>query len=352
MTSNWLSERVKPVDRDAEERALRRQSQLTKPSGSLGQLEHLATRMAALQGRERPVVDKVRITVFAADHGVALEGVSAFPQAVTSQMLANFIGGGAAISVLAAQLGAGLEIVDTGIVNTDNDSGVTPRPGVRDCRVGNGTGNIRVQDAMSEEQLQNALQAGREAVERSAGADLFIGGDMGIANTTPATALGSALLAVDPEVLAGPGTGLNPDGVRHKSLIIREALNRYSWSGVPPLEVMRRLGGFEIAALTGAMLRGAQLGVPMLVDGFITTAAALAAVRHDPATKDWLIFSHRSAEPGHGLLLTAMQAEPLLDLSMRLGEGSGAAVAVPLLRMACSLHSGMATFAEAGVSEG
>ncbi len=349
MTPAWLSDSIRSVDPKWAERALEHQAQLTKPPGSLGRLEEVAVRLSALQGRERPAADRVHVTVFAADHGVALEGVSAFPQEVTSQMLDNFVRGGAAISVMSRSMGASLEIVDVGTA-----AGGTDRPGVRNHRVGKGTANIRTQDAMSEAQLERALQAGREAAERAsqAGCDLFIGGDMGIANTTSATALACALLSADPKTLAGPGTGLNPAGVMHKATVIKDALDRCMGAGGRPLEVLRCLGGFEIAALTGAFIRAAQLGLPVLVDGFITTAAALVAVRHDQSVGSWLLFSHQSSEPGHGEMLKALKSRPLLDLSLRLGEGSGAAAAVPLLRLACSLHNEMATFAEAGISEG
>lgn len=348
MTPAWLSDSIKTVDPALAKRALEHQAQLTKPPGSLGGLEEVAVRLSALQGRDRPSADRVHVTVFAADHGVAHEGVSAFPQEVTAQMLDNFVRGGAAISVMSRYLGAALEIVDVGTLADG-----AGRPGVQDHRVGEGTGNIRIQDAMSEAQLAGSLQAGREAAERAveAGSDLFIGGDMGIANTTSATALACALLKADPMALAGPGTGLNPAGVRHKAEVVQDALDRRTGVGDQPLEALRCLGGFEIAALAGAFVRAAQLGLPVLVDGFIATAAALVAVGHDREVGSWLLFSHRSSEPGHGGMLKAMEARPLLDLSLRLGEGSGAAAAVPLLRLACTLHNEMATFAQAGISE-
>jgi len=205
---------------------------------------------------------------------------------------------------------------------------------------------------MSDAQLRGALEAGRQSVERagSGGAQLYIGGDMGIGNTTAAAALACALLSARPEALAGPGTGLDKSGVAHKTSVIRRALEKHSAHLRTPCETLQRLGGFEIAALTGAYIRCAQLGLPALIDGFISSAAALAASRLVPGAQAWWLFAHRSAEPGHAPILAALEAHPLLDLGMRLGEGSGAAVAVPLLRLACVLHSGMATFAEAGVS--
>jgi nicotinate-nucleotide--dimethylbenzimidazole phosphoribosyltransferase len=342
----WYSEPAKRPDAGAAEAARRRQDTLTKPPGSLGELEALAIRLAGLQGRERPLVERVQISVFAADHGVAAEGVSAFPQAVTAEMVKNFARGGAAISVLARTLGATLEVVDLG---TAFDPGEWPQ--VRRCRLGPGTANFAREAAMSPAQCAAALDAGRASVERALReqAELFIGGDMGIANTSSATALACALLGEEPQALAGPGTGLDAAGVRRKVEVIRAALALHAAQPGDPWRALCTLGGFEIAALVGAFIACSRLGLPALVDGFIATAAALVAERLCPGTRDWLLFAHRSAEPGHARLLQALQARPLLDLGMRLGEGSGAATAVPLLRLACALHGGMATFSEAGV---
>lgn len=205
---------------------------------------------------------------------------------------------------------------------------------------------------MTEHQLYRALGAGRHAAERARLADgqVFIGGEMGIANTTAATALACALLGASPPALTGPGTGLDRSGVAHKASVIQRALDRHADALASPLEILRRLGGFEIAALTGAYLACGHMGVPVLVDGFISSVAALVATRLQPGTAQWLLYSHASAEPGHAAVLAALQAQPLLDLDMRLGEGSGAAIAIPLLRLACALHNDMATFAEAQVS--
>jgi len=345
---DWLIQPTAPLDEAAARRAREHQQQLTKPPGSLGQLEMLAEWLAARQGTERPAADRLAITVFAADHGLASEGVSAFPQAVTGEMVKNFAHGGAAISVLARELGAKLEVVNLG---TLKDTG--PLPGVIDTRLGPGTANALHEAAMSTEQLQAALAAGRGAVARTKdkGSQLFIGGDMGIGNTASATACACALLDLPAAALTGPGTGLDAAGVARKAALIQQALDRHRESLGEPLEILRRLGGFEIAALTGSYIACAQHRLPVLVDGFITSAAALLAVRIQPGTRDWLLFCHRSAEPGHARILEALGAEPLLDLGLRLGEGSGAAAAVPLLRLACALHNGMATFADAGVSE-
>ncbi len=356
---SWLQQAAKPLDENARAAALARQGQLTKPPGALGRLEQLAVQFAAMQGREKPRVEQVFIGVFAGDHGVAEEGVSAFPQAVTAEMVKNFARGGAAICVAAKHLGTTLEVVNLG---TAFDTGNLP--GVLQCNLGRGTANFAREAAMSEAQLAAALQAGRDSAARAQqqGAQLYIGGEMGIANTTSAAALACALLGLSPQQLAGPGTGLDRAGVQHKAEVIARALALHGpllpspaggrgIEGEGALEALRRLGGFEVAALTGAFTACAQQGIPVLVDGYIATAAALVTVRVNPDVAPWLLYAHHSAEPGHVLMLQALRAEPLLNLGMRLGEGSGAAVAVPLLRMACALHNGMATFAEAGVSE-
>lgn len=347
MQPEWLNVPCASIDEQARARAAERQNNLTKPPGSLGRLEELAVQLAGCQGTRNPRVDSVRIAVFAADHGVTAEGISAFPQAVTVEMVRNFDRGGAAISVLARELGARLEVVNVGTVS---DTG--PLGSVLDARVAPGTGNIATETAMTEQQLARALAVGRHAAERAASAGdlLFIGGEMGIGNTTVAAALACAMLNRPPSELAGPGTGLNAEGVQHKKQVIERALALHVPLCGSNLETLRRLGGLEIAALSGAFIACAQMGLPVLVDGFITSVAALAAERLRPGVREWMLFAHRSAEPGHTAVLEALDAEPLLDLGMRLGEGSGAATAVSLLRHACAMHNNMATFAEAGVT--
>lgn len=344
-TSWWLRECLR-ADEDSAAQARARQDQLTKPPGSLGRLEELAVRLAGLQRSQRPSLQRVWISVFAADHGVAAEGVSAFPQAVTGEMLRNFAGGGAAIAVLARSLGASLDVVNLGTVN---DPG--PIQGVHRAIVAASTANFCEAAAMTPAQLRAALAAGAASVRaaRDAGAQLFVGGEMGIANTTAAAALASALLGCAPARLTGAGTGLDAAGIAHKTAVIERALALHA-DADSDWERLRRLGGFEIAALTGAYIACAQAGVAVLVDGFIATVAALAAQRLNPGCGPWLLYAHRSHERGHAALLDALDAQPLLDLGLRLGEASGAAVAVPLLRLACELHAGMATFAQAGVS--
>jgi nicotinate-nucleotide--dimethylbenzimidazole phosphoribosyltransferase len=348
MTQSWWLNPCKPVDTQAVEQAQARQQQLTKPAGSLGQLESVSVQLAGLQGRVKPSLEKVWIAIFAGDHGVVAEGVSAFPQEVTGQMLHNFVSGGAAISVLARQLGASLEVVDLGTVTPSLNL-----PGVRHLNVGPGTANFVQGPAMTEAQGQSALQAGRDSVQRAiaTGAQLFVGGEMGIGNTTAASALACALLDCPVVHLTGPGTGLNADGVSHKAQVIERALALHGAQRDDALQTLFNLGGFEIAALVGAYLACAQAGVAVLVDGFICSVAALVAVRLNPECRQWLLFGHRGAEPGHRHVLETLNAQPLLDLGLRLGEGSGAALAVPLLRLACDLHGQMATFAEAAVAD-
>ncbi|QLG91930.1 nicotinate-nucleotide--dimethylbenzimidazole phosphoribosyltransferase [Pseudomonas yamanorum] len=348
MTDTWWLNPCKAIDAQAHEQALARQQQLTKPAGSLGQLEAVAVQLAGLQGQVKPNVDQVWIAIFAGDHGVVAEGVSAFPQEVTGQMLHNFVTGGAAISVLASQLDAQLEVVDLGTVTPSLNL-----PGVRHLNIAAGTANFVNAAAMTEAQGRLALEAGRDSVRRAiaAGAQLFIGGEMGIGNTTAASALACALLDCRVSDLTGPGTGLNAQGVSHKVAVIERALAFHAAQRGDALQTLFNLGGFEIAALVGAYLACAQEGVVVLVDGFICSVAALVATRLNPACRAWLLFGHRGAEPGHRHVLQSLEAEPLLELGLRLGEGSGAALAVPLLQLACALHGQMATFAEAAVAD-
>ncbi|HEX7324191.1 MAG TPA: nicotinate-nucleotide--dimethylbenzimidazole phosphoribosyltransferase [Rhodanobacteraceae bacterium] len=347
MNHAWLFQPCPQPNVERGAAARRRQAQLTKPPGSLGRLEDLAVWLAGRQLTHPPSAERIWISVFAADHGVAEEGVSAFPQAVTGEMIRNFAHGGAAISVLARTLGATLEVVNLGVVNDPGE--VT---GVRRAVIAPATANFCKSSALTKVQLDTALAVGRASVELAlaSGAQIFIGGDMGIGNTTAATALACALLGMAPTTLVGAGTGLDAAGIAHKARVIEAALRRHARAKLP-LERLRCLGGFEIAALAGAYIAAAQAGLAVLVDGFIATAAALAASRANPGTRNWLLFSHRSQEHGHAALLAALDARPLLDLGLRLGEASGAALAVPLLRLACALHNGMATFAEAGVSD-
>ena len=348
MSLAWLDDAIETPDAGALQQAQDRQAQLTKPLGALGELETVAIRLCALQNTHAPALDDIHITVFAADHGVATAGVSRYPQAVTGEMVRNFAAGGAAISVLARSLGAHLEVVDAGV---GRDLGELP--GVLRQPVAPGTADFRKAPAMSVEQLEDALGIGREAAERAhrRACHAFIAGEMGIGNTTAAAALASAVLDQPPAALVGPGTGLDETGQAHKLKVVAEAVALHQPHIATPLDALQRLGGFEIAALAGAYLRCAQLAVPVIVDGYIASVAALLAARLNSAARAWWFFAHASAEPGHARVLDALAARPLLDLGMRLGEGSGAAAAVPLMRLACRLHREMSTFAQAGVSQ-
>lgn len=331
---------------DHRARARARQDVLTKPAGSLGRLEDVAITLSGLQGRDRPSADRARIVIFAGDHGVTVHGVSAFPSSVTVEMLRNFANGGAAIAVLARSLGASLTVIDAGTLAD------APVPGVVTDKPCFGTRDFTAQAAMTDAEVAFALGCGRRAVTAatSAGADVLIFGEMGIGNTTAAAALACALLDRRPEDLVGDGTGVDGAGRARKVDVIARALGRHGLREGNALRALTAIGGLEIAALTGAIIAAAQRGTAVLVDGFIVTVAALTAIRINPGCAPWLIYGHSSAERGHKVVLEALAARPLLDLGLRLGEASGAAAALPLLRLACALHNGMATFAEAAVS--
>jgi nicotinate-nucleotide--dimethylbenzimidazole phosphoribosyltransferase len=337
-------ERIRPVDPQWISRARARQLELTKPPGSLGRLEEVANRLAAIQGTLAPSADRARVVLFAADHGVCAEGVNPYPQAVTAQMVANFLRGGAAINALARSAGVELEIVDAGVAHDiPLTEGLIRRP------VGRGTANFCAGPAMTEEQAVAALLLG---VERSEGAaDLLGMGEMGIANTTAASAVAAALTGADPAALIGRGTGADDACMARKRSAVERALALHGPHLHGPLDILQRLGGFEIGAIAGLCLGAAARRCAVLVDGFIATAAAALAVRFQPAVRDYLIPAHRSTEPGHAPLLEIIGHRPLLDLEMRLGEGTGAAVAVPVVRAAVAAFCGMATFASAGVAE-
>ncbi len=346
---NWSLESSAILCTASQQVALARQAVLTKPAGSLGRLEDIAIHLAAMQGTETPQINKPYIAVFAGDHGIANEGVSAFPQVVTGEMIRNFARGGAAISVLAKAQNATLHVYNCGTAYP-----VEPLADVTDCSIAAGTANFLYQPAMTSEQLEQALAIGQKAVKdaQAQGCDLFIAGEMGIANTTPATAIAAALLSVKPDTITGRGTGIDDKTLYHKIKVIEQALAHHNLLTIypSPLAVLQTVGGFEIAAIAGAYIAAAQAGLPILVDGFISSAAALVAVKHNPSIRDWMFFAHASAEQGHAIMMQALAAKPLLDLGMRLGEGSGAGIAISLLRLACELHNQMATFADAGVS--
>jgi nicotinate-nucleotide--dimethylbenzimidazole phosphoribosyltransferase len=337
--------RIRPADPAAGAAAQRAFDAKTKPRGSLGRLEALAARVAALQGTAVPPRPEAAIVVAAADHGVAVEGVSAYPQEVTAQMVANFVAGGAAINVLAREAGARLLVVDAGVA--------TPAEDVRSLRLGAGTASIARGPAMARATAARGIEHGAAlAAELAADGIGLVGlGEMGIANTTAASALCASLLPAAPEAVCGRGTGLDDDGLARKVAVVARALEVNGVDPADPLGALAALGGFELAVLAGVALGCAAERVPVVLDGFITAAAALVAARLAPAAVDAMVASHLSPEPGHRLVLDALGLEPLLDLDLRLGEGTGAALAIPLVRSALALLNEMASFADAGVTD-
>ena len=323
----------------------------TKPPGSLGAVEALAARIARIQGTLTPRLRRCRLTLFAGDHGAASESVSAYPQAVTRQMVANFLVGGAAANVFARANGVDLRVVDAGIAGDPIDA-----PGLVPRRIAAGTRNFVIEPAMTREQCEAALRAGAEIgadgatdveTETDAGAAAF--GEMGIANTSSATLIAHKLTGAGLDALTGRGAGLDDDGLARKRRVLARAAARTA-ERLDPSDALREYGGFEIVMMAGAMMGAARAGAVVIVDGFIASVAALAADGLAPALRDYLVFAHRSAEPGHRVVLDAFDARPVLDLGLRLGEGTGALLAWPVLRCAAAMLSDMASFESAGVS--
>lgn len=337
---------VRAVDEAAAAGARERHLRLTKPPGSLGRLEDLGVQLAAISRQvPPPVPEPVTVAVFAADHGVIAEAVSAWPQEVTAQMVANFGAGGAAINVIAGQIGAQVVVIDVGVASDLHPGTV----GVLDRRVRRGTRNLAVESAMTDAEMTAALDTGASVTHDaiSDGARLLVTGDMGIGNTTASTAIVAALTGTVPVV--GPGAGADAATMERKSQVIRRALARLP-DEPAPLRVLAEVGGLEIAALVGFITAGSAAGTPVVVDGLIATAAALVATRATPLVGDYLIAAHRSSEPAAGPALDALGLSPLIDLGMRLGEGSGAALAVPLVQAAARILGEMATFDSAGIA--
>jgi nicotinate-nucleotide--dimethylbenzimidazole phosphoribosyltransferase len=321
-----------------------RLDRLAKPTGSLGRLEDLARRLVVITGCERPRLETPVVFTLAGDHGVVAEGVSAYPGAVTAQMVANLARGGAAVNALARSVGARVVVVDLGVATEG------PPPAGAICRrIAAGTRNMTQGPAMTRQEALTALAVGAALVEE-AGADCVATGEMGIGNTTAASALTCALTGAEPRVVTGPGAGLGGQGIARKIAAVTRALAVNRPDPGDPLGTLAALGGLEIAGLVGLILAGAARRVPVILDGFIATAAALVAVRLRPATREYLLAAHRSAEPGHAVLLEALDLDPYLDLGLRLGEGTGAALGIGLLRAALACYGEMATFEEAGVA--
>lgn len=343
----WWNEACAVPNQTIKQQAEDRQGQLTKPTGSLSILERVAVQLASLQANAKPNVDQPWITIFAGDHGVMAENISAYPQAVTRQMLQNFATGGACISVIAREYAANLQVIDCGSVGEVYDYvGVE-----RHCIV-EGTANFVKQVAMTEAQCLQAMALGFDSANQAFAqkASVYIAGEMGIGNTCSASAVACFLLNEPAEQLTGVGTGIREEQLIHKKNIINQAIQLHQdYVQQNAFKALCAVGGLEIAAMTGAYIRSAQLGLPIIVDGFISTVSALLAVRLNPEVRQWMLFGHQSAEYGHRRLLQELDADPLLKLDLRLGEGSGAGASLGLIKLACSLHNQMATFAEAAV---
>ena len=348
MTIEEIISRIKPLDQSAMSSARDRQNMLTKPQGSLGRLESLSIQMAGITGQVRPQIQHKVVTVMAGDHGVVAEGVSAFPQEVTPQMVLNFLYGGAAINVLSKHVGARVVIVDMGVA-----AAMDAHPQLISRRVGSGTGNIAKGPAMKRAQAVESILSGVEIVEAeiAQGLDILATGDMGIGNTTPSAAIACVVTGKSASEIVGRGTGVDDEGLRRKILAVENALKVNQPDMKDGLDILSKVGGFEIGGLAGAILGAAANRRPVVIDGFISTAAAIIAATIAPQVKDYLIAAHCSQELGHRLMMEWLGVTPLLDMNMRLGEGTGAALAMSLVEASCKILDEMATFGEAGVSE-
>ena len=339
---------IKPLDSPAMAMARQRQDSLTKPHGSLGKLEELSIQIAGITGEATPRLEHKAIITMAADHGVVAEGVALYPQEVTRQMVLNFLQGSAAINVLANHIGARVIVVDMGVIG-----GFQPLPGLSCKMIDFGTRNMATGPAMTRQQAIDALEAGIEIAEAetSKGLDIVGTGDMGIGNTTASSAIFAAISGKSAAKVTGRGTGIDNKQLAHKVEVIEKALSINKPNPKDAIDVLAKVGGFEIGGLAGVMLASAARRIPVVIDGFISGAAALIAIGLAPQVKDYLIAAHVSAEAGHELLLDFIELKPLLDLNMRLGEGTGAALGIFLAEAAVKTLTQMATFAEAGVAE-
>lgn len=344
---NETIESIKPVDKSPEKSIQAHLDDLTKPRGSLGRLEEIAMRYCLITGTDKPVMGKKKVFSFAGDHGVAAEGVSAFPAEVTPQMVMNMLFGGAAINVLARHAGAELGVVDIGVAVPVEGEGLIKR------KVKAGTDNMAVGPAMSVEEAGNAIEVGIELACQAVddGVTLLGTGDMGIANTTPSTALFSAYLDIPVEDITGRGTGIDDTALKNKIEVIKRALDVNRDRMETPLDIMAAVGGLEIAGICGLVFGAASRSVPVVVDGFISTAGAVAACAMNENVKDYIFYSHMSQEKGHRKIIEKLGVRPILDLDLRLGEGTGGALAMTVIDAAIKIYNEMATFSSAGVSE-
>ncbi len=340
--------RIRPLDRRAMAQARLRQGTLTKPAGSLGRLEDISIHLAGIFGDPVPRIRRKVVVVAAGDHGVVEEGVSAYPQEVTPQMVLNFLRGGAGINVLSRHVGADVVVVDAGVA-----ADLPEHPQLRSLKLGRGTGNIARGPAMSRALAIRSLEEGAAIAEEqlALNADMLATGDMGIGNTTPSSAITAVITGVDPVVATGRGTGVSDEALERKVDVVRRALRVNQPDPDDGIDVLAKVGGYEIGVLAGVVLGGAASRRPVVVDGFISGAAALIACAISPTARRYVIASHRSVEPGHRAVLSHLKLRPLLDMRMRLGEGTGAALAMGIVEAAARCMSDMATFADAGVAE-
>ena len=339
---------IRPLDVKSMAAAKARQDTLTKPTGSLGRLEELSIRIAGIQGKPLPQIKQKAVIVMAADHGVAARGTSAYPQEVTAEMVLNFLHGGAGINVISRQVGAGVIIVDMGVAKK-----LESNPGLISRRIAAGTQDMSKGPAMTVAQATRSLEAGIEIVstEIKKGLDIVATGDMGIGNTTASAAICAVMTGKTAAEVTGRGTGLDDQQLQQKIMIINEAITLNKPDSSKPLEVLAKVGGFEIGGLAGVILGAASHRVPVIIDGFISGAAALIAAGLCPQCRDYMIAGHCSVEPGHKIILQHLGLKPLLDLEMRLGEGTGAALAMSFAEISVRILTEMATFGEAGVAE-
>ena len=350
-TSNLIDQtlaKIIPPDQSAMDAARARQDTLTKPQGSLGRLEELSITLAGIFMDPIPKINRKAVILAAGDHGVVAEGISAYPQEVTPAMVGNFLAGGAAINVLARHVGASIVVLDAGVAADLPDD-----PAMRAVKIGRGTANMAIGPAMSREDAIKCIEAGIAAADEqiAKGADLIAFGDMGIGNTTPSSAITAVVTGADPSVTTGRGTGLDDSALVHKVEVVRRSIEVNKPDAKDGLDLLAKVGGFEIGMLAGAMLGTAAAHRPAVVDGFISGAAALIAWTLAPTLSHYLIASHQSVEPGHRIGMETMGLTPLLDMGMRLGEGSGATLAMPIIEAAAKCLAEMATFADAGVAE-
>ena len=347
--NQWIirSQEIQPLSKEWLRKAHQRLDEQTRPQGSLGRLEEAIAKLVAIQHKERPQLEKKRILIFASDHGVEKEGVSLYPREVTKAMVLNFLNGGATINALARQIDAEVKVIDVGV-----DADFAKHDCLVQAKVGRGTKNFKVEPAMTLEELNQSLDVGWRMVQEAKEdqVDILAIGEMGIGNTTAASAVIAACLHVQPALVTGRGTGVNQAGLQHKIEVIEESIQKHAPHLDQPLGVVQYVGGFEIAAMTGAILACAHFALPVVLDGVVVAAAALAALQLNPAISDYIFVGHESEERGHRFVLERFDQQPLLRLSMKLGEASGAALAIGILEAGVRIYNEVATFAEAQVA--